>query len=182
MERHELGFIGLMEADGTRYEVLVIPFKGYLGLGYISMSNGYLVVDGGEKTAYTFKNPPVWDYVWEKLIRGYRQGLGETDAQNTAHLIAHVIGAAQDEAAQEQAKQEAREQEARKQYEEHVIYNFGEARLEEDDEEAEDVDKSGNVIYPLCLKACPMGYTEAQIREGLCTEICEDVQEEAEDE
>ena len=48
--------------------------------------------------------------------------------------------------------------------------------------EAEDMDKSGNVIYPLCLKACPMGYTEAQIREGLCTEICESVQEEDEDE
>jgi len=168
VERHELGFIGLMEADGTRYEVLVIPFKGYLGLGYISMSNGYLVVDGGEKTAYTFKNPPVWDYVWEKLIRGYRQGLGETDAQNTAHLIAHVIGAAQDEAAQE-AEREA--------HEEAVLYHFGEGRLE-----AEDVDKSGNVIYPLCLKACPMGYTEAQIREGLCTETCESIQEDEEDE
>ena len=58
VERHELGFIGRMEADGTRYEVLVIPFKEYLGMGYISMSGpAYLVVDGGEKTAYAFRTP-----------------------------------------------------------------------------------------------------------------------------
>ena len=63
----------------------------------------------------------------------------------------------------------------REAHEEAVLYHFGEGRLE-----AEDVDKSGNVIYPLCLKACPMGYTEVQIREGLCTEICEDAQEEDE--
>ena len=96
VKRHELGFIGLMEADGTRYEVLVIPFKGYLGLGYMSMSNGYLVVDGGEKTAYTFRTPPATDYVWEKLIRAYRTGFGRTDAKNTAALIAYVMQAAQD--------------------------------------------------------------------------------------
>ena len=177
VKRHELGFLGLMEADGTRYEVLVIPFKEYLGCGFMSMSGpAYLVVDGGEKTAYAFRNPPMWDYVHEKLIRGYRDGYGSTDAKNTAHLIAHMIGAAQDEAAQEQAEQEApgevhvffpkcygtakvevregvtnteclmcsledrcrKENEERKAHEEHVMYHYGEARLEEDEEDEED--------------------------------------------
>ena len=80
-----------MEADGTRYSLLVIPFSGYIGCGFISQDDAYLVVDGGEKTAYVFKSDPHWSYVWEKLIRGYRQGLGETDAKNTAYLIAKAV-------------------------------------------------------------------------------------------
>ena len=134
--RHELGFLGLMEADGTRYEVLMIPFKEYLGCGFISMSGpAYLVVDGGEKTAYAFRTPPTWDYVGEKLIRSWRSGYGRTDAKNTAHLIAHVIGVAQDHAVVE-AAYEALEREAEA-YEEGVLYHFGEGRLEAEDAEAE---------------------------------------------
>ena len=68
--------------------------------------------------------------------------------------------------------------EARRAYAEGVLYHFGEARLEEDDEEAEDTDKHGNRIFEVCLRGCPMGYTEAQIRDGLCAEMCEDALEE----
>ena len=80
-----------MEADGTRYSLLVIPFVGYIGCGFISQNDAYLVVDGGEKTAYVFKSDPHWSYVWEKLIRGYRAGLGTTDAKNTAYLIEKAV-------------------------------------------------------------------------------------------
>jgi len=95
-----------MDADGTKYSLLVIPFKGYIGCGFISQEDAYLVVDGGERTAYVFKSSPNWSYVWEKLIRGYRQGLGETDAKNTAYLIAKatekIIAEAQAELAPEE--------------------------------------------------------------------------------
>ena len=83
--------------------------------------------------------------------------------------VFHNMGYVEPDEAAQEAEREA--------HEEAVLYHFGEGRLE-----AEDVDKSGNVIYPLCLKACPMGYTEAQIREGLCTETCESIQEDEEDE
>ena len=48
--------------------------------------------------------------------------------------------------------------------------------------EAEDADKHGNRIFEVCLRACPMGYTEAQVRDGLCAEICEHALEEEADE
>jgi hypothetical protein len=34
-------------------------------------------------------------------------------------------------------------------------------------------DKHGNSIYPLCYK-CPMGYTEAEVQDGMCAEYCEE--------
>jgi len=122
-----------MDADGTRYSLIVIPFEGYLGCGFLSTSDSFLVVDGGEKTAYAFRENPNWSYVWEKLIRGYRQGLGERDAINTAHLIQ----LAQAEIVKQQADPEAQ----RKAHEEAVIYHFGEGRLEEEEAEADEEDE-----------------------------------------
>jgi len=123
-----------MDADGTKYSLLVIPFKGYLGCGFISQANAFLVIDGGEKTAYAFLEDPNWSYVWEKLIRGYRQGLGERDAINTAHLIQ----LAQAMIVKRQAEREPDQEAQRKTHEESVLYHFGEGRLEEEDEEDED--------------------------------------------
>lgn len=123
-----------MDADGTRYSLIVIPFEGYLGCGFISTSDSFLVVDGGEKTAYAFRENPNWSYVWEKLIRGYRQGDGEMDAINTAHLIQ----LAQAEIVKQQANMEEPDETQRRMHEETVIYHFGEGRLEEENKDEED--------------------------------------------
>ena len=159
--RHELGFLGLMEADGTRYEVLMIPFKEYLGCGFISMSGpAYLVVDGGEKTAYAFRTPPTWDYVGEKLIRSWRSGYGRTDAKNTAHLIGYVMQAARDYEEHE-AEAEARpayEELEREAYEEGVLYHFGEGRLEAEDAEAK---AQAEKAYDEAIAQAEKAYDEA---------------------
>jgi hypothetical protein len=83
------GYSAQLEKDGTRYDILVIPYKGELGCGYISNSNAYLVIDGLEKTAYAFKGNTHYSYVQEKLIRD--RAFGTKDAQNTTSLINETI-------------------------------------------------------------------------------------------
>jgi hypothetical protein len=83
------GYSAQLEKDGTLYDILIIPFKGSLGCGYISNSNAYLVIDGLEKTAYAFTGNTHYTYVQEKLIRD--REFGRKDAENTTSLINRSI-------------------------------------------------------------------------------------------
>jgi hypothetical protein len=82
------GFNAVLNADGTRYNILVIPFKGDLSCGYIDTRNAFLVIDGLNKTAYAFGSGYIHpSYVHEKLIKSD----SKTDARNLTQLIAETI-------------------------------------------------------------------------------------------
>lgn len=82
------GFNSALEKDGTRYNILTIPFKGELGCGYIDTSNAFLVIDGLNRSAYAFGSGYIDpSYVHEKLIKGESR----SDARNLTLLIRTTI-------------------------------------------------------------------------------------------
>lgn len=88
------GFNTILNKDGTRYNLLVIPFKGDLSCGYIDTRNAFLVIDGLNKSAYAFGSGYIApSYIQEKLMRS--DPYARKDAENTKILlditISHII-------------------------------------------------------------------------------------------
>jgi hypothetical protein len=78
-----------LDNDGTRYGVILIPFTGNIGCVFMSMRNGVMVIDGGEKTSYTFHLDSYLsvDYVAEKLQREKGRFASIPDMKNTTNAI-----------------------------------------------------------------------------------------------